>query len=133
MKTGPTMRYPVVAGVCLLLNNVVLIAADAAGFASVPAVLMSFVVVMLTGYALHSVFTFQETVSIQRLGRYAVGMAVNIPMAIIVLGLLHDFLALPMVIASPVASVILMIINFALSRWAINGTGILQSPNRKDC
>lgn len=133
MKTGATLRYPVVAGVCLLLNNVVLIAADAAGFASVPAVLMSFVIVMFTGYALHSVFTFEEPVSLQRLGRYAFGMAVNIPAAIIVLGLLHDFLALPMIVASPVASVILMIINYALSRWAINGTGILQSLNRKDC
>lgn len=127
LRTG--LAYGFVAAVCLGLHNGVMIGIDWAmqswargqgplaisslGFA------VSFIVVSLTGYALHSQLTFREPMSLGRYGRYALAMSTNTPLALGVTWVLRGPAGLAMVYAAPLASCLMIGVNFLLSRWAI--------------
>jgi putative flippase GtrA len=89
--------YATVSGSCLVLHNAIMILADHVGIPLVYAVLISFSVVAMTGYLLHSRF----------------------PLAIAATWLWRDVLGWPMVWASPAATACMVIANFIFSRWAI--------------
>ncbi len=111
--------YLAVATTCLITHNVVMIGTDAAGFPLVMAVLSSYLAVILLGYFLHSQFTFSEVLSWTGFSRYALAMSFNIPVSFTVVWILKSALGLPMWIASPVATVCTLSINYFISRWAI--------------
>ena len=116
------LAYGFVAGTCLALHNAAMIGVDwaargrlsalgvtAAGFA------LSFVVVSVVGYLLHSWLTFREALSLSRYGRYALAMGVT--------WALRGPAGMPMDYASPLASSLMIVANFLLSRWAIQKKG----------
>lgn len=113
------LAYLGVASICLVAHNCVMIAADAAGMALPVAVMISFIAVVLLGYALHCRITFREPASWHGLQRYALAMALNIPLALVTTWAWKDLLHLPMVFAAPSASITMLAINYVLSRWAI--------------
>jgi putative flippase GtrA len=123
LRTG--LAYGLVALTCLGLHNGVMIASDAAmrgaGALAISTVgfAVSFVLVSLVGYALHSRFTFREAMSLSRYGRYALAMSTNTPLALGVTWVLRGPVALPMAYAAPLASCLMVGANFILSRWAI--------------
>ena len=121
-----TLAYGAVAATCLGLHNGVMIGADwvLRGRVSELGVLVvgfavSFVLVSMVGYLLHSRYTFREALSLRRYGRYALAMSTNTPLAFAVTWLLKAPLGLPMVWAAPIASGGMVVANFLLSRWAI--------------
>ncbi len=114
-------RYTAVAITCLLVHNIVIVASDLAGLWMPLAVLISFCVCVLLGFLLHARVTFTVRPGLAALGRYAAAMLANIPLTIIFLHILNVELDWPMTLASPVASVLLVAANFALSRWALVG------------
>jgi putative flippase GtrA len=118
-RTGEKFRYGLVAALCMATHNLVMIAADRAGVAMPVAVLLSFGLVLLLGFALHSRFTFAVRGDLASLLRYAAAMAANLPLTILLLWLLVDLLAWPMVLAAPVATIVLVVVNYFASRWAI--------------
>lgn len=122
------LAYLGVAGTCLLLNNVVLILADAAGCMLLLSVLLSYCVVVVIGYLLHSCVTFRQPFGIVPFARYAAVMAANIPLMFAMTWLWRDLIGLPMRESAPLATACLVIINFALGRWAISGTGKPVGP-----
>ena len=124
------LAYGVVAGTCLALHNAAMIGVDwaargrlsalgvtAAGFA------LSFVVVSVVGYLLHSWLTFREALSLSRYGRYALAMSTNTPLAMGATWALRGPAGLPMDYAAPLASSLMIVANFLLSRWAIQKKG----------
>jgi putative flippase GtrA len=131
MKWRTGLAYGFVAGVCLGLHNGVMIGVDwgmregfgrgdfspaaiiAVGFA------VSFVIVSLVGYGLHSRLTFRESLSLARYGRYALAMSTNTPLAMGVTWALRGPVGLRMDMAAPLASCLMIGANFLLSRWAI--------------
>ncbi len=119
-----TMIYGAVAGLCLLLHNATLIAADRAGAPLIAGVLLSFALVALTGYALHSRLTFRRQMGMRAFLRYALAMSANVPLAFGTTWVWHVPLGLPMIWAAPLASGCMLAFNFALSRWAIAGRGV---------
>ncbi len=121
MIARTTLIYGAVAGLCLLLHNVTMIAADHAGAPLIAAVVLSFVLVALTGYALHSRLTFRQPMGLRAFLRYALAMSANIPLAFVTTWVWHRPLGLPMVWAAPLASGCMLAVNFGLSRWAIAG------------
>lgn len=121
-----TMAYGAVAATCLGLHNAVMIGVDRVlhGAISGLGVLvigfaLSFAVVSVAGYLLHSRFTFRQPATLARYGRYALAMSTNTPLAFAVTWLLKTPLGLPMVWAAPIASGGMVVANFVLSRWAI--------------
>ena len=128
LRTG--LAYGFVAGTCLALHNAAMIGVDwaargrlsalgvtAAGFA------VSFVVVSVVGYFLHSWLTFRESVSLARYGRYALAMSTNTPLAMGMTWALRGPAGMPMDYAAPLASSLMVVANFLLSRWAIQKKG----------
>ena len=115
------LMYGAVAGACLVLHNATMIAADHAGAPLLAGVLLSFMLVALTGYALHSRLTFRQPLSLRALARYALAMSGNVPLAFATTWVWHNPVGLPMIWAAPLASASMLAVNFALSRWAIAG------------
>lgn len=108
-----------VSAACLVTHNAVMIGADFAGVSLAAAMLASFCVVVVLGYSLHSLITFREQLSWHGLQRYTAAMSANLVMAFALTFLLRDAFALPMIIAAPAASILMIAVNFLLSRWAI--------------
>ncbi len=119
MIVRTALVYATVSGSCLVLHNAIMILADHVGIPLVYAVLISFSVVGMTGYLLHSRFSFRSALSRAQFLRYILAMSANVPLAIAATWLWRDVLGWPMVWASPAASACMVIANFIFSRWAI--------------
>jgi putative flippase GtrA len=112
-------RYLAVGATCAILHNVIMIAGDFVGLHYVASTLVSFVIVVLCGYGLHSTFTFGRDLSLSSLWRYALGMAANLPGSLVLMFVLCSLAGIPVVVAAPATTVILFLWNFAVSHWAI--------------
>ena len=115
------IAYPAVAGLCALLHNAIVIGLDRIGVHYAIASTISFFAVAATGYLLHCAITFRTPPAVRSFIRYLGAMAFNLPLSIVALFLFHDVARLPMIIASPLATVALFVVNYFLSAWAIVG------------
>lgn len=113
-------RFLSVGLACALLHNVVMIGGDWLGLHYVSTSLASFVIVVVFGYLLHSGWTFSGA---QRGGRsflrYALMASANLPLSIVGMFVFVDLAGLAVPIASPLVTVLLVLFNFAGSRWAL--------------
>lgn len=114
-----TIAYIAIAGLCLVLHNLVMIVADHVSAPLWLGVLLSFTIVGSTGYVLHGHFTFRQRLTVIAFCRYALAMSANIPLALVATWAWRDQIGLPMPIAAPLASICMLAINFALARFAI--------------
>lgn len=112
-------RYLAVGATCALLNTLILIALDRFGVHYAVSSLISFVVVVAVGYSLHSWFTFRVRQGLSTFLLYALALAANYPLQVVLLYLMVDLAWLPIVIASPAATLILAGWNFFATRWAL--------------
>ena len=116
----PLLGYATVSGLCWLISNAILIAGDTAKFSLSLSVGLSYLLVVVIGYLLHSVVSFRQPLSLQAFCRYALAMSLNIPFAFAAIWLLRDAVGLPMLWAAPLATGATTAINFLLSRWAVS-------------
>lgn len=112
-------RYALVSAVCLLTHNLVLILGSWAGLVMPVAVALSFCTVLLLGFTLHARFTFAVHGDVRAFLRYAAAMAGNVPLTLLLLWGMVDLGGWAMAIAAPVSTLVLVIFNFATSRWAM--------------
>lgn len=119
MSARTPFAYVIVAAVCLLLHNAVLIIGDRLNVPLWLSVLISFCLVASVGYVLHGLFTFRQALALRLFARYVLAMSANIPLAFITTWFWHDFAELRMTLAAPIASACMLAMNFALGRWAI--------------
>jgi putative flippase GtrA len=122
-------RFLVVGLLCAVAHNAIMLGADRWHLHYVVSCAISYVLVVLFGFALHVRFTFQETPSFAAFWRYAVSMAANYPFTLALLFLMCDVAGLSVVIAAPVTTVLMMAWNFVASRWAIVRTPASHSPS----
>jgi putative flippase GtrA len=120
MMPRHALDYAGVSGLCLLLHNLVMIAADSLGLMLPLAVLASYMIVVVSGYALHSRISFRREMSLATFLRYAVAMSVNIPLTMATTWLWLGPAGLQMHWAAPLATLCTLAINYLLSRWAIS-------------
>jgi putative flippase GtrA len=113
-------RFFTVGLACALLHNAIMIAGDWLGLHYVASSFLSFAVVVVFGYCLHSAWTFPEA---QRgrtpFARYALTMSANLPLSIAGMFVFVDLASLPVSIASPLVTALLVAFNFLASRWAL--------------
>lgn len=113
-------RFFTVGLACALLHNAIMIGGDWAGLHYVFSSLVSFGVVVLVGYWLHSAWTFPGA---ERGGvtfaRYALTMALNLPLSLAGMFVLVDLVGLGVPIAAPTVTVLLAAFNFIAGRWAL--------------
>lgn len=115
--------YLMVAGLCCVIHNVTLIVADAFGLQLWFIIALSFAIVQPVGYLGHSLATFAQSLSWQAFFRYSAAMATNVPLAYGLVWFARDLAGLPMLIVAPLASVLISVLNYCISRWAILHSG----------
>lgn len=113
-------RYFTVGVTCALLHNAIMIGGDWLGLHYVASCFISFAIVVVVGYRLHSGWTFRAA---ERSGpsfaRYALVASANLPLALAGFFLLVDLFGLPVPIASPLLTLALLAANFVGNRWAL--------------
>jgi putative flippase GtrA len=113
-------RFFTVGLACALLHNAIMIGGDWAGLHYVASSFISFAIVVLVGYWLHSGWTFPGA---ERGGvtfaRYALTMALNLPLSIAGMFVFVDLVGLGVPIAAPTVTVLLAAFNFVAGRWAL--------------
>jgi SAM-dependent methyltransferase len=82
---------------------------------------VSYIVVVLCGYAFHTRFTFDQPMAAGSFLRYALGMATNYPASLVLMFVFCDLAGLAVAVAAPISTVLLFVWNFTTSRWAIAG------------
>ena len=112
-------RYLAIATICAVVNNVLLIGLVKAGIGYFAGIWIAYIPMVLFGYALHSVITFQQNPSVRALLRYALVMLANYPLWILSLFVLRGELELPIEAAAPIGTVIAFIGNYLGTHWAI--------------
>ena len=115
----PGVRYLMIGGSCAVLHNLIMIGGAALGLHYLVLATVSFLVLVVVGYSLHARFTFDEAPGLANLGRYALAMLGNYPLTVGLLFACCTLGRLPVAIASPLATIVLLGWNYAASRWAI--------------
>jgi len=113
-------RFFSVGLLCALLHNAIMIGGDWLGLHYVASSFVSFAIVVLLGYWLHSSWTFPGA---QRGGmsfaRYTLTMALNLPLLLAGMFVFVDLAGLAVILATPVVTVLLAAYNFLGARWAL--------------
>lgn len=126
-------RFLGVGLACAVLHNVVMIAGDLAGLHYVASSVISLVVVTVFGYQLHSRWTFPGAERTRTsFVRYALTVSANLPLSLAGLFVLVDLLGMPVPIAAPVVTVLLLAFNFTANRWALRFRGGERDRHRPD-
>ncbi|MEZ5831919.1 MAG: GtrA family protein [Dongiaceae bacterium] len=114
-------RYILVGAICAALYNAVMIFGERAGLGYVSSSILSLFAVIPTGYLLHVGFTFGAGRSWSAFFRFAVSILAGFPISLLTVALLSGGAGLSMVIAAPVATLVLFVWNYATAHWAILG------------
>lgn len=105
---------------CALLHNAIMIAGAWLGLHYGVSSLVSFVVVVLVGYWLHTAFTWPRAERGRvSLARYTLTMSANLPLFLAGMYLFVDLAGMAVPLAAPLVTVLLMAFNFVGSRWAL--------------
>jgi putative flippase GtrA len=113
------MRYSLIGVVCAILQSAIMILGDAAGYPYVILTVAAFGIVTPIGYVLHAWFTFKEPLSMKAFLRFSSAAATGFPIALLTMVALCSGAGLPVILASPLATIILFTWNFAAAHWAI--------------
>lgn len=111
-------RFVAVGALCALLSNAAVIVLVRYGLGSIAASVLAFGPVLLTGYALHSIFTFGTQPSRLTFARYALATVANFPIWVVALYVLCDVLRISVAIAAPVTTALIFLWNYLSARWA---------------
>jgi putative flippase GtrA len=112
-------RYLTVGALCALIYNLITIGCDFGGVPYLPATLISVAVVAPLGYFLHCRFTFRKAPSLNGFLRFMAGIAIAYPLLLGLMLLFCSGLGLPVLIASPLATAVLVVFNYVSAHWAI--------------
>jgi putative flippase GtrA len=118
-------RYLSVGVICAALHNLIVILAAWLGLYYVLALLLSFLVVTPTGYALHTRYTFGARFSWDQFMRFTAGIIGGALISLAIMFVLCTVMNVAVVIAAPLATAALFAWNYLTARWAV-----LLSPGR---
>ena len=119
MKFDRIPRYTVVGAICAAIYNGMMIAGDALGVHYAVSTGVAFVIIVITGYALHCLYTFSEKLSMRGFARYTAAMLLTLPFSLGGMFLLRDVTHLPMWFASPFLTGVMFCWNFVAAHWAV--------------
>jgi putative flippase GtrA len=107
-----------VGALCALLSNVAIIALVRQGFSSVAAAVLAFGPVLITGYVLHTSFTFATRPERATFLRYTLAMLANFPLSAAALYVFGDMLHMSITLVAPATTVLIFLWNYLAARWA---------------
>jgi putative flippase GtrA len=119
MLKDARFRYLLVGGFCAGVHNAIMIGGGLLGAHYVASSVVSFCLVLVLGFVLHARFTFAVHADWRSFAKYAAGMLINLPLWIGLMYVLAGLCRLPMIVASPLGTIMFVGWNFLVSRWAI--------------
>ena len=119
MKFDRIPRYTIVGAICAAIYNGMMIAGDALGVHYAVSTGVAFVIIVITGYALHCLYTFSEKLSLRAFVRYTAAMLLTLPVSLGGMYLLRDLAHAPMWFASPFLTALMFCWNFVATHWAV--------------
>jgi putative flippase GtrA len=105
--------------ICAGLHNAVLIGADFVRIPYAVGMLISLIVVTPIGYLHQSIVTFGKPLSWPRFATFAIGIVSGFPLSLGLMILFCSGLRLPVFVATPLATVSLLIWNYLWARRAL--------------
>ncbi|WP_439569887.1 GtrA family protein [Sphingopyxis sp.] len=123
-------RYLVVGGFCAVLNSVILIGGDALGVHYIASNIAAFAIVSTLAFILHARRTFAVAMNWARYWRFMTGLISAFVISTALYALIYDALNVPMVIASPLITGLIMAYNYLAARFAMVGKGPLSRAGR---
>lgn len=118
-RVAETFRYSVVSGICFVLGLVLIPAFALSGMHYAVATGVAFAIILLTGFLLHSYWTFGVERSFAAFSRYLSAMLVNLPLTILLIGIGHDGFGFSVATATAAASILLLLWNYFAVKWAV--------------
>jgi putative flippase GtrA len=113
-------RALVVGLACALLHNAIVILGAFAGVHYAVSLTISFAIVVIVGYWLHSGWTFRGTKrGASSFARYVFVASANYPASLAGMFVLVDLMGMPVPLASPLLTIVLFAVNFLGNRWAL--------------
>lgn len=112
-------RYLVVGGFCAILNSVILIGGDAVGIHYIASNVAAFAIVSTLAFILHARRTFAVAMNWARYWRFMVGLVSAFVISTALYALIYDALNVPMIIASPLITGLIMAYNYLAARFAM--------------
>jgi putative flippase GtrA len=112
-------RYLSVGALFAVAHNAIMIGADYIGIHYLPSMVISFLVLAPLAYALHCRFTFRQARSLAGLFRYMGGMMAAYPLSLGLMVLFCTGLGWPVLVASPLTTILLIVYNYVSAHWAI--------------
>jgi hypothetical protein len=113
------LRYLGVAAICAVVSNILLISIVNAGLGYLSATALTLFPMFFIGYGLHAGVTFKTKPSFIAFLRYCFTMLAAVPLWVAIIFVLYDVIKLPIVIASPVGTVIVFLWNYVSTHWAL--------------
>lgn len=121
MVDGSKLRYVLVGGVCAGLHNAVMLACAQFHIHYSVSSLVSYTIVMLVGYSLHTTFTFSVPRTRSGFIRYVGATASNYPISVFLLFVLVDLAGVSLTASVPISTALLIVWNYLANRWALMG------------
>lgn len=115
------VRYLFIGGMCAVINNVVLIGGNRLGYSYVGLTVLSSFISGTIAYCLHAHYSFRMRKTWRAYVQFLCGTSVGMPLAVGTLAVLVTLLGLPMWIASPSSTVLMMVYNYGFARLTIVG------------
>lgn len=113
---------------CAGINNVILIAGDWLGYGYALLIVVCYAVSGTVGYVYHCRITFGDPMTWAGFARFSAGLWLGLPVSLAILAVLSDVLMLPMWIAGPVMTVMMVAYHYLVSRWTITAGRRLAAP-----
>lgn len=115
-------RFFSVGLACALLHNAIMIGGDWLGLHYAVSNVVSFALVVVFGYLLHSGWTFPDAVRDHAsFARYALSMVANLPLSLAGMFAFVDLAGLPVSVATPAVTVLLAAFNYFAGSWSLRG------------
>ena len=121
-------RYLMAGALCALLNTVILIGGDELGIHYVISNLVAFAIVSTAAFVLHTRSTFGVAPNMRLYIRFIAGLISAFVVSTTLYALIYDAMNVPMVIASPMITAMILAYNFVVARIALtSGETVSQS------
>jgi putative flippase GtrA len=104
---------------CASINNIILIIGDYLGAHYVPLTFLYYLVSSSVGYVWHCRITYRDVMTIAGYWQFVLGISLGLPLSLMILALLTDWLGSPMWFASPVMTALMLVFNYKVARFAI--------------
>ena len=118
---GQPIRYALIGAGCAAAHNIIWIGGDLAGFHYLPLTILSNLLVTPAAFWLHARFTFAAPATRSGLVRFSFALVLGYAISLLAMALFRDALQLPMLLAGPLVTILMLAWNFGAARVAIVG------------